>query len=224
LEGNVQAESPELAIRITVHMWITWADLAIEHQQRATADRASFLVARASGDTRSDWLGRETGDSVLSICSTAFAMETLLIAWTRLVMDQETASLWESREGRKPGTTKRLQEVIKRCTGSAKMAASLRARWEIVFERRGGAVHYSETETEPAFHPDAAIGKVAPIHIEYSSENAAEAVSLLMETIGAVKSANLPPLRTWLSSMSSTLNSLELKRDGRVATGEGAGP
>ncbi len=94
------AYAPPPTIVVTVHMWITWSELAIQHEQEALSARQAMLDLYAKGGNFALELGRETGDSLIAICSTAFAMDALVGVWARLVMDQQTVARWEGQPAR----------------------------------------------------------------------------------------------------------------------------
>lgn len=214
----VRAQMPTPGIVITVHMWITWSELAIEHEHESLRARQQLLDAHAKGEGVADALGRETAESLIAVCSAAFAMEALVVAWARLVMDAGTVAKWESSAGRPRGITARTGEVLKRSVKNVSIAQGLTDRWDVVFTRRGNAVHFGETPGVPVPHPAAGIGNVAPIHLEYSEEAATEAVDLLMETLRDVQSARRPNLRGWIGSMTPTIERLRLNRQNTQAS------
>lgn len=213
-----RVEAPTPGIVITVHMWITWAELAIEHERESLEARQHLMDAHAAGEGVAEALGRETAESLIAVCSAAFAMEALLVAWARLVMDAATVAKWESSAGRRRGMTARTGEVLKRAVKDTMIAQSLKGRWDIVFTRRGNAVHFGEAPGVPVPHPAAGIGNVASIHLEYSEETATEAVGLLMETLHEIDSARRPEMQGWIDAMSPAIEQLQAKRQNTSAS------
>jgi hypothetical protein len=205
---------PPLTIVVTVHMWITWAELAVEHEQEALSARQAMLDLHAKGGNFAVELGRETGESLLAICSAAFAMDALVGVWARLVMDSQTVAKWES-----PGVSinmgNRTEQVLRRSCKDAKTAIDLSNRWRAVFGQRGGAVHFSETSGGPTVPHPAGIGNVAEVHLTYQQETAAAAVDLLIETLSEVESASKPQLTNWVGDMAHVVASLRTKRNKR---------
>ena len=215
-DAQAQAETamahvswPPVTIVVTVHMWITWAELAVEHEQEALTARQAMLDLHAKGGNFAAELGRETGESLLAICSSAFAMDALVGVWARLV-DPQRAAKWES-SSRRINMVGRTEQVLRRSCKDAKTAMDLTNRWRVVFRQRGGAVHFSETPGPTVPHP-AGIGNVAEVHLTYSKETATAAVGLLIETLSEVESASKPQLANWAGDMAHVLDSLRTKR------------
>src|ERR1051326_4671430 len=181
-----QAAAPSPTIMVTVHMWITWAELAVEHEEKALSANQAMLDLYASGENFAEELGRETGQSLLAICSAAFAMDALVGVWTRLVMDAQTVAKWEAPSG-SINIGNRAEQVLRRSCKDAKTAIDLSNRWRVVFGQRGGAVHFSEKSRPTVPHPDG-IGNVAEVHLTYRRETATAAVDLLIETLSEVES------------------------------------
>ncbi len=110
---------PPPTVVVTVHMWITWAELAVEHEQEALSARQSMLDRHAKDGNFAVELGRETGEALLAICSTAFAMDALVSVWARLVMDSQTVDKWESPGG-SINMGSRTEQVLRRSCKDAK--------------------------------------------------------------------------------------------------------
>jgi len=204
------AYAPAPTISVTVHMWITWAELAIEHEQKALTVRQTMLDLHAKGENFAVELGRETGESLLAICSAAFAMDALVGVWARLVMDPQTVSKWES-----PTVSinmgNRAEQVLRRSCKDAKTAIDLTDRWRVVFGLRGGAVHFSETSGPTVLHPSG-ITNAAEVHSTYGQETATAAVDLLIETLNEVESASKPKMANWVNDFAPALVALRIKR------------
>jgi len=209
----VGVQVPTPGILITTQMWITWTELAIEHEHESVKARRQFLAAHAAQDgvSQSAALGRETADGLIAICSAAFAMDALVVAWARLVMDSATVTKWESASGTRPTATRRTSEVLKRSVNSAAVAQSLTDKWDDIFTLRNDAVHFAETPATPVLHPSG-ISNVAPVNATYGPEKAAEAVDLLLKTLDEVESARNPKLRRWIDDAGPTLTLIRTMR------------
>lgn len=208
--ATAQASVPTPSILVTVHMWITWADLAIEHAHAAIGARQNMLDLHSKGENFSAEMGRETADSLLAICSSAFSMDALVASWTRLVMDPSTVTKWESPMS-KIGIVNQTGQVLRRCCKDVTTAETLTDRWRSVFAARGGAVHFLETSGPTVPHPSG-ITNAAEIHTTYSQESAVTAVNLLIDTLTEVESASKPKMKNWLRDMAGTLDALRAKR------------
>jgi hypothetical protein len=206
-----QASAPGLSIEIAVHMWITWAELAIEHNRESLIARKSMMREYAKGGNYAVALGRETGEAVLAICSASFAMDALINVWARLVMEPAVVAKWESPGAKGPKIASRALEVFKRLVKDAAVASDLAQRWEVVFAQRNDVVHFAEEPGSPVPHP-AGIGNTAEVNTVYCQENAAVAVDLLIATLAAITSAAKPKLRKWVADFSPTLEQLLDKR------------
>jgi hypothetical protein len=193
-------------------MWITWAELAIEHDRESRIERNAMMGEYARGGNFAVILGRETAEAVLAICSASFAMDALIGAWARLVMDPAIVSKWESPNAKSPMLASRTLEVLKRSVENSAAASSFAQQWKSVFDRRNAVVHYAEQPGSPVPHP-AGIGKTAEVNAIYCQENATAAVDLLMTTLDAIASAAKPKLTKWLSDFSPTLQQLRDKKN-----------
>jgi hypothetical protein len=208
--ATATASAPNLSITITVHMWITWARLAIEHERASALERRAMMSEHGKGGNFAEILGRETAEATLAICSAAFAMDALVSAWTQLLMDPEVIIKWTAKDTSAPALKKRAREVLKRAIGH-KAAMLLANNWEVVFLQRNEVVHFGEEPGSPVPHP-AGIGNTAKVNAVYSMENAIEAVDLLMTTLDQVAAADQTRLRKWISDFASTLNELKNMR------------
>jgi hypothetical protein len=207
---GARAYALQPSILVTVHMWLTWAELAIEHEQEALAARQIMLDLHAKGQNFAMEMGRETGESLLAICSAAFSMDALVGVWARLVMDPQTVSKWES-PGARINMGNQTDQVLRRVCKGAKTAKELTDRWRVVFSQRGGAVHFSEVPGPTAPHPSG-ITNAAEVHSTYSPETAKAAVDLLIETLNEVESASKPKLANWINDMACPMTALRTKR------------
>lgn len=198
------------SIFVTVHMWITWAELAIEHAHTAIGARQNMLDMNSRREDFSAEMGRETAESLLAICSSAFAMDALVASWVRLVMDSPTVAKWENPMS-KIGIVNQTGQVLRRCCKDVKTAAELTDRWRTVFAQRGGAVHFLETSGPTVPHPSG-ITNAAEIHTTYSQESAVAAVDLLIDTLNEVELASKPKMKSWLRDMAGTLDALRARR------------
>jgi hypothetical protein len=204
------ASAPTPGITIIVHMWITWARLAIEHERSSAMERRAMMSEHARGGNFAEILGRETAEATLAICSAAFAMDALVSVWTQKLMDPEVAKKWSAKDSSAPALKKRAREVLKRAIGY-KAATTLADGWEVVFVQRNEVVHFAEEPGSPVPHP-AAIGNTAKVNAVYSKENATKAVDLLMSTLDQVVAADQTKLRKWISDFAGTLDELKNMR------------
>lgn len=209
--ANVGASASGLSVRVTVHMWITWAELAIEHAQAALAARRNMLDLNNKNQNFAGEMGRETAESLLAICSAAFAMDALVGAWARLVMDPQIVAKREA-PGARINMSSQTEQVLRRACKDSKTALYLTARWRTVFGQRGGAVHFSEVSGPTVPHPSG-ITNAAQVHVDYSQETANSAVDLLLETLMAVESAAKPTMAKWINDMAGALTDLRNKRN-----------
>lgn len=207
-----QAAAPKPSIQVIAHMWITWAELAIEHDRESRIERNAMMGEYAKGGNFAVILGRETAEAVLAICSASFAMDALIGAWARLVMDPTIVAKWESPRAKSPMLASRTLEVLKRSVGASASADSLAQQWKLVFDRRNDVVHYAEQPGSLVPHP-AGIGRTAEVNATYCQENATAAVDLLMTTLDVVASAAKSKLAKWLNDFSPTLRQLREKKN-----------
>lgn len=204
------ADAPAPTIVVTAHMWITWAELAIEHERKAKAARQAMLGLHAKGENFAPEMGRETAEGLLAVCSAAFAMDALVNVWMQLVIDQATLAKWMAPNGKK-GKTGQVEQVLRRSCGDSKKAINLNDRWKVVFAQRGGAVHFFEKPGPTMPHPSG-ITNAAEVHVTYGQENATAAVDLLIETLSEVVSTSKPDLASWVAEMTETVAALHIKR------------
>jgi hypothetical protein len=211
LTAAARADVPTPTIVVTAHMWITWAELAIEHEREAKAARQAMLELHAKGGNFAPEMGRETAEGLLAVCSAAFAMDALVNVWMQLVIDQATLAKWMAPNGKK-GKTGQVEQVLRKLCRDSKTAIDLKDRWKVVFAQRGGAVHFFEKPGPTVPHPSG-ITNAAEVHVTYGQENATAAVDLMMETLSAVVSASNPDLASWVAGMNQTVVALRAKRN-----------
>lgn len=64
-------------ILITVHLWSTWLEVAIEHAEEARRARHEMTRLRAEGKEFAVWLGSEFRASVVAVAASAHALDAL---------------------------------------------------------------------------------------------------------------------------------------------------
>jgi hypothetical protein len=198
------------SITMTTHLWTIWADAAVTNLHRAWSARRALTAANAVPETTTT-LADETRDSLVAVCAAAFALDSLIGAVQRVVMPQAIVAKWESGEGRRGKAIGRVREVLKLSTDSA-TADRLADQWEEILEARGEAAHFLERPGVPEWHP---IGSnVSPEDAKYRVETAQAAVSLLLETLRALRDQPKSKLRQWATEQSGPIFILESALNG----------
>lgn len=173
-----------VGIRVKTIFWIWWAEVAIEQERLAHEARAAYVAAHDSAEG-SRYLSHEGRAALVTLTACAAALDAMFGAVAKLVPAVRT----DNR-----GTT-----ILETFKGAFKTGPQNR-RWsdEIawLFDQRGSAAHFSETESTPQPHPTG-LTNVSQENIDYSAESAKRAVDLLLDVLDVCTSSPKPSTTSW---------------------------
>ena len=151
------AAVPPPSILMKHHAWITWAEIAIDHE--AEARRVRFLKP-----------AEEFRPGLVAITAAAFALDAFYGVAEQLVPDPGT----ESPRGAV------VAERLKQGVAGGPKAYTWPLRIKALFKTRREAVHFGEAAAPPVMH-DALNSHVSPEVFSWRLEAAQDAVDLVLE-------------------------------------------
>jgi len=187
-------------VLVRSHLWIWWAEIAIDQLRQARAFRAQAIEVRASGDESSrfaELIGQETKAAMVAIAAAAHALDALFGAVRELVPEAKTNRRWSTIL-----ETLKRTSVIKGSAGGGRWARE----FEWLFDLRDSALHFQESQAETVPHPTGT--NTGPENVLYSLEPAERAVALLLEVLETCTADPRPPLDEWAKTMRPTVDSL----------------
>lgn len=176
-EGTITS-SESVSVVVTTHLWLRWADIAIQREHEARSARSKANATKAGGG--SDFvvaIDNELDASMQAIVSAAFAIDAFYSAVKpHITIPPVTGQAWE-----KNGTARhaRIIETLKagfqtHGTGSQKWT-----KLKSLFKLRDGVVHYPESANNQLQHP---LGiPLSPLHVAYRLEEAELSLDLMLE-------------------------------------------
>ncbi len=193
-------------------LWVTWSELAIEHEAAAWRAR-STAPSRTSLAPSSDPLDDEFRASLQAVTTAALALDALYAPVKQLAPFTNA-----SRAPRCPGKRTARSALIREALKRAFRVGKLNKRWDQEFKwlfgLRDGAVHYRESAENPAPHPRGVM--VSEAHSTYCAEAAKRAVDLLMEVLHLTAGQPKPDLReavNWSAGIRAPVRKLDELRD-----------
>lgn len=194
----------------SMHIWITWSQVAKTQAQRAAAARDTQHAVNGDPDTskQSQAIGEEREAAIVAICAATFAAEAIVNALGAHVLPEETINKWKSQDGRPPKAHARLLETFKAAINGHALATSLADRWVSLIEDRNKAVHFYAEMQPLEMHPSGLTFTEAE-SVVYCQERAQEAVALLRGTLAAVRDTPRPKAARWGAQQSHLIDELD---------------
>lgn len=181
--GAVEAAT----VSIKSHLYIWWADVAIQHRDDAYRQRAT---STGPGDR----LYEESLAGMVSVCAAAFSIEALLGELGPLAMPADVWEKW-TRAGDRTPMERRLRETLKHSLRDQPAADRLTVEFTRTIRMRGYAVHYLGDFADPVAHPSGT--NTSPENVMFRSEAAAEAVEAMLAVFRALAAAPKPNLQAF---------------------------
>lgn len=212
LSGQGIARSSGSATAQLKHsLWVTWSELAIEHEATAWGARSRALSASGPAD-RSDPMEDEFKSSLQAVTTAALALDALYVPVKQLAPIASTNPAPVCPRNR-PARAGLIREALKR----AFSVGTLNKRWvqefKWLFALRDGAVHYRESAEDPAPHPRGM--SVSKAYSTYRAEDAKRAVDLLMEVLHSAAEQPRPNLKDavkWSADVKPSVRKLDALR------------
>lgn len=186
--GAATASGTAGAVGITIksHLYIWWADIAIERKSAA-------FQARDHADP-SQSLGLETRCGMSAVCAAAFSVEALIIELGQIVLPKALHDAWYVTSRRPPKVESRLRETLKRAvTLPARDVEQLVSDFQSVIEARGRAVHFYGEFAAPVAHPTGT--NTSAEDVLFSANAAENAVAVMCNVLRAVRDHPKPEAR-----------------------------
>ncbi len=177
------AGSGTVEVKAKTHVWIHWAEIAIEHYRETASSRAKALELSSVPELShlfSEELGREMRAAMVTLTATAHTLETFYKAVQphAPAIPQTTLDLWEqNRTGIQAHILETLQLGFD--LGSRKAVWGKELKW--LYKERNGLVHFRE-EFKP-FEPHPTGTSTSPEQAAYSFEAARKAVTLMLDVL-----------------------------------------
>lgn len=199
----------EARIRIWTHLWVAWAEAAIEREVEA---RIARNYGRAAEDSRdqSAALGWETRAALQSIAAAAISLDDLgHEIWPMLP---------EPRPEARPRAA-RILEILNRgfCLGPLVGSGDLNRRLRPLFDSRKTALHYQGDWSDPVPHPSGTTA--GQEDARYSLEQAEAAVDTLLLVLTTCVENSREITREWAKNMKGSVENLVQIRGVGPSTG-----
>jgi hypothetical protein len=194
-----------MAIRILMqpHLWLWWAEIAIDQERLAREARKEALGLTSSGEGFGLVLHRETHASLIAISASAHALDALYGVVADITTPVRASTRWASLLE----TFKATFDVLGPAGGGA-----WAREFEWLFDLRDAAVHHDEENRDSVPHPTGTNTSWASV--AYSLEAAERAVALLFEVLETGLGSPRPPLAAWASDHQHVLDGLRERRAG----------
>ena len=207
LQG-IARSSGSTAVQLKHSLWVTWSELAIEHEAAAWRARSRALSASGPAD-RSGLMEDEFRASIQAVTTAAFALDALHVPVKAIA---KRAAAGQAGSGPREGA--RREAVIREALKAVFLVGKLNNRWvqefSWLFSLRDGAVHYGESAEDPASHP---LGlSVSKAHSTYCAKAAKQAVDLLLEVLHSAAEQPRPNLKDavkWSADVKPSVRKLD---------------
>lgn len=190
-----------MSVVITNHLWIWWAQIAIEHETTAADARRQAMPLTPAGDGFGEVFSREARSSMIAISAAAHALDALYGS-VKSRVPESTA------EDRPMHIFDALRAAIyvRGSAGGGRWAAEL--KW--LFGLRDAAVHFEEKAMPSVPHPTGTHSGVE--NATYALENANRAVALLIEVLETFVQQPRPDFGEWPASFRHAVEDLVAQR------------
>jgi hypothetical protein len=182
---TVNVEVPPARITSTHHAWVTWAELAIQHE----------AFARDAHEAKDVY---EFRPGLVALTSAAFALDALYGVAKHLIPDPGT-------KGHRGAI---VAERLKRGVTPGKLAAKWPQRIRDLFDERHAAVHFGEEVSDLEWHSGLS-SNVDPHVLRWGADAAMQSVDLLPEVFAAWADHPSKLIREWSTSYKPSVRALE---------------
>ncbi len=196
------------AISIRSHLWINWAEIAIENEAVARHARHELYPKDPSEGLRA-----EMHAGMIAVSASAHALDALYGELQEMIPLPESWRRKEPKTCRGPARHARIVETLKLGFALGKAAVEWPPRFEWLFDLRDSAVHFEGGFRPPVPHP---VGvHTADTNVSYALESAQSTVDLLLEVLSTCAASprdQLPSIVKWASDMTPTVEHLTSMR------------
>ena len=199
------------------HLWLVWAEIAIDHERAARAAREQAVALRPQGSPEfSEALSRELRASMVAVSAAAHALDAFYGAVKRYV--QLPATTVEAWERNRTARRSRILETLKLGFAVGRAAQRWHAEFRWLFGLRDGVVHAEERWQSLRPHPVG--GKMTPEHVMYAHEASVRAVDLVLDVLDGSFTGPKPndgQLSEYLAMRRDVPARVRQRRDGPLA-------
>ncbi|WP_159048040.1 hypothetical protein [Streptomyces sp. WM6378] len=160
----------ELSMEITAHLWLRWAEIAID--QALTARRVRSEPVQPGGGKIPGSVVREFQASMCAVAAASFSLDAL---FGSTGVPPSIRKWWP---GKRPNRPTAIREALKRAFDTGPVNTTWVAEFSWLFDLRDAAVHAEAVPKPSRLHPRGM--RTAQEHVDYSAESAARAVELAL--------------------------------------------
>ncbi len=183
------------------HLWLWWAEIAIDQERLAREARAEALRITPTGDGFGEALIRETRASLIAVSASAYALDALYGVMADIIAPVETGTRWSTLL-----ETFKVAFYVHGRPGGGGWAGE----FEWLFDLRDSAVHHDEENRESVPHLTGTNTSWA--NVAYSLESAERAVNLMLDVLDTAVLAPRPPVAEWACNHQHALEALRERR------------
>jgi hypothetical protein len=195
------APTGSTTILVQSHLWVWWAEIAIEQERIAAEAREVSLAQAVREDAFKNAFTRETRASMVAVAAASHSLDALFGVVVERIARPTTEKRWSL-----------ILETLK--TGFDIRGRAGGGEWarefEWLYDLRDAAVHARESLAPPVPHPTGT--HAGPEHVRYALESATRSVSLLLSVLENCAANPRPPLREWAANSLSTVKRLAEQR------------
>lgn len=195
-----RGDDSQFKVLITVHLWSTWLEVAVEQAEEARRARDEMTRLRSEGKEFAVQLGSEFRASVVAVAASAHALDAL---YGSTVIPRSARGHGQNRPGR-------IREALKRVFNTGRVNTPWVAQFDWLFDLRNPVIHAEEQPAEPVPHP--AAGNTAPEHARYSVEAAEQAVDFALSVFRWCVDHPRPDATSWAAAMRPLVELMERRR------------
>ena len=185
-------------ISIRQHGWIVWGQIAIDHEREARKARRSDPVY-------------EHLPGLVAIAGAAFALDALYGVARGLIPVDEVDRAEDRGDEAGGKRARHVADRLRRGVSPGKLVETWPARIRDLYKTRDEAVHYSERDSPPVWHP-ALQSNIAQQAFEYRLEAAETAIDLMLEVFEGWARHPSAPIREWAERFGPSVDDLLNRR------------
>jgi hypothetical protein len=195
------------------HLWLWWAEIAIDQRNLARSGRKKVLKNFASGNQD---ISLESRPAMIAVAAASHAIDAFYGEAKEFI--PLPASITETWRRNRTGRPERIRETLKRGFRVGRHDRRWKKDFDWLFDLRDAALHHSSENAPPVPHP-ALPTNISPENADYCVEAADRAAGVMLDIfercIDAAK-PGLPQLSEWAGRLQPTVLSLR-ERAGQPA-------
>jgi hypothetical protein len=195
-----------LSVLVKTHLWVWWADIAIDQRNLARVGREELLKRTREGSDLD--LSLESRPALIAVAGASHAIDAFYGEARELIpIPKALSDAWRRK---RTGRPERIRETLKLGFGVGKHGAQWKIDFDWLFDLRDAAVHHSSQATPTVPHP-ALPTNVTPESADYVTEASDRAVNVMFRVFDqciATPKSTLPDLVVWANSLRPTIDAL----------------